>query len=86
MNACILGAEEGRTGSWLATDPSRHGRASLAVNIGSLSKQKAPMANDPPANKDAVVSYRGFRFAIFSFTHTPIGPVFESMVRPTKPC
>ncbi|KAG6496729.1 hypothetical protein ZIOFF_044599 [Zingiber officinale] len=50
------GGEEGRTGGWLATDPSRHGRASLAVNIGNLSKQKAPMANDPAASKDAMVS------------------------------
>ncbi|XP_042403895.1 casein kinase 1-like protein 2 isoform X3 [Zingiber officinale] len=59
------GGEEGRTGGWLATDPSRHGRASLAVNIGNLSKQKAPMANDPAASKDAMVSYRGFRFYFY---------------------
>lgn len=57
MDNCILGGEEGRMGGWLAVDPSRRGRASPAVNIGSLSKQKAPMANDPPASKDAMVSY-----------------------------
>ncbi|XP_042453187.1 casein kinase 1-like protein 2 [Zingiber officinale] len=54
------GGEEGRTGGWLAVDPSRRGQASPAVNIGSLSKQKAPMANDPPSSKDAMISSSAF--------------------------
>ncbi|WOL20395.1 casein kinase 1-like protein 2 isoform X2 [Canna indica] len=46
------GREEGRISGWLAIDPSQcsHTRqaASPAVNVGSLSKQKAPVGNDAP--------------------------------------
>ncbi|KAG6481133.1 hypothetical protein ZIOFF_057728 [Zingiber officinale] len=49
-------ADEGRAGGRLTADSSRPRRTPPAVNVGSASKQKAPMANDPCVSKDAMVS------------------------------
>ncbi|KAJ8485954.1 hypothetical protein OPV22_018439 [Ensete ventricosum] len=55
------GGEEGRASGWLAMDPSRRGRITPpSVNVGSLSKQKAPVGNDPSINKDAMFSSSNF--------------------------
>ncbi|KAG6484996.1 hypothetical protein ZIOFF_053524 [Zingiber officinale] len=49
-------ADEVRAGGRLTADSSRPRRTPPAVNVGSASKQKAPMANDPCVSKDAMVS------------------------------
>ncbi|WOK99862.1 hypothetical protein Cni_G08574 [Canna indica] len=59
------GGEEGRAGGWLAMESSRRGggRATPpAANVGSLSKQKAPVAvgNETSVSKDAMFSSSTF--------------------------
>lgn len=49
------GGEEGRTG-WSASDPSRQRVSGPAINAGSLSKQKNPVANESAVGRDAMVS------------------------------
>lgn len=48
------GGEEGR--GWSSNDPSRRRISGPAVNAGSLSKQKNPIANEASVSKDAMVS------------------------------
>ncbi|KAJ6803041.1 casein kinase 1-like protein 2 isoform X1 [Iris pallida] len=54
------GGEEGRTGGWSATDPSRRRVSASAINLGSLSKQKNPAGNDSTSNKEAMLSSSTF--------------------------
>ncbi|XP_042426987.1 casein kinase I-like [Zingiber officinale] len=56
LNNRQTAADEGRAGGRLTADSSRPRRTPPAVNVGSASKQKAPMANDPCVSKDAMVS------------------------------
>uniref|UniRef100_A0A2P2LRC0 Casein kinase n=1 Tax=Rhizophora mucronata TaxID=61149 RepID=A0A2P2LRC0_RHIMU len=49
------GGEEGRPG-WSSADPSRRRHSGPIVASGNLSKQKSPVANDLPLNKDAALS------------------------------
>ncbi|KAK1312252.1 Casein kinase I isoform delta-like [Acorus calamus] len=55
------GGEDGRAAGWSSMDPSRR-RVSgpAAVNAGSLSKQKNPVANDSVVTKDASFSNPNF--------------------------
>ncbi|XP_062154669.1 casein kinase 1-like protein 2 [Alnus glutinosa] len=55
-----LGGEEGRPIGWSSADPSRRRHSGPVVNVGSLSKQKSPVANDPTAAKDSVLSGSNF--------------------------
>ncbi|KAK1266154.1 Casein kinase I isoform delta-like [Acorus gramineus] len=56
-----LSGDEGRVAGWSSVDPSRR-RVSgpAAVNAGSLSKQKNPVANDSVATKEAMFSNPNF--------------------------
>ncbi|KAF8388794.1 hypothetical protein HHK36_025474 [Tetracentron sinense] len=55
------GGEEGRPAGWLSSvDPSRRRVSGPAINAGSLSKQKSPVANDSTVNKDAILSSSTF--------------------------
>ncbi|XP_010242267.1 PREDICTED: casein kinase 1-like protein 2 [Nelumbo nucifera] len=49
------GGEEGRQAGWSSTDPSRRRIPGPAINAGSLSKQKSPVANDSALTKDAML-------------------------------
>lgn len=51
----IAGGEEGRPIGWSSADPSRRRHSGPVVNVGSLSKQKSPVANESTAAKDSVV-------------------------------
>ncbi|KAJ8645041.1 hypothetical protein MRB53_006789 [Persea americana] len=53
------GGEEGRTG-WSANDPSRQRVSGPAINAGSLSKQKNPVANESAVGRDAMLSSSTF--------------------------
>ncbi|THU59554.1 hypothetical protein C4D60_Mb07t03330 [Musa balbisiana] len=55
------GGEEGQTSGSLAMDSSHRGQVTQpAVTVGSLSKQKAPMGNDPSFSKEAIFSRSAF--------------------------
>ncbi|XP_058068956.1 casein kinase 1-like protein 2 isoform X2 [Magnolia sinica] len=54
------GGEEGRQAGWLANDPSRRRIPGPAINAGSLSKQKNPVAADSAVTKDAMLSSSTF--------------------------
>ncbi|RWR78076.1 casein kinase 1-like protein 2 [Cinnamomum micranthum f. kanehirae] len=72
------GGEEGR--GWSSNDPSRRRISGPAVNAGSLSKQKNPIANEASVSKDAMLSSSAFlgrpsgssRRAAVSSTHDMI--------------
>ncbi|OVA08415.1 Protein kinase domain [Macleaya cordata] len=51
----LTGGEEGRPSGWSPMDPSRRRSPGPAVNAGSLSKQKSPVATDSAMNKDAML-------------------------------
>ncbi|XP_077210572.1 casein kinase 1-like protein 2 isoform X2 [Tasmannia lanceolata] len=50
------GGEEGRPTGWSTMDPSRRRVSGLAINAGSISKQKSPVANDSAVSKDVMLS------------------------------
>lgn len=52
----FVAGEEGRQTGWSSNDPSRRRISGQAVNVGSLSRQKNPVANEAPVSKDAMVS------------------------------
>ncbi|RZS11711.1 hypothetical protein BHM03_00043077 [Ensete ventricosum] len=55
------GGEEGQTSGWLAMDSSHRGQVTQpAVTVGSLSRQKAPLGNDPSFSRDAIFSSSAF--------------------------
>ncbi|XP_010262044.1 PREDICTED: casein kinase 1-like protein 2 [Nelumbo nucifera] len=49
------GGEEGRPAGWSTMDPSRRRVPGPAINAGTLSKQKGPVANDSSVTKDAML-------------------------------
>ncbi|XP_077254196.1 casein kinase 1-like protein 2 [Tasmannia lanceolata] len=50
------GGEEGRLTGWSSMDPSRRRVSGLAINAGSLSKQKSPVGNESTVSKDVMLS------------------------------
>ncbi|XP_042387125.1 casein kinase 1-like protein 2 [Zingiber officinale] len=55
------GGEEARTSGWATLDPTYRPRVPPpAVHPGNLTKQKAPVGHDSPANKEAVFSSSTF--------------------------
>lgn len=52
----VAGGEDGRPSGWSSTDPTRRRASVPALNVGSLSKQKSPVANDSTMNKDSMIS------------------------------
>ncbi|XP_031488047.1 casein kinase 1-like protein 2 [Nymphaea colorata] len=50
------GGEEGRTAGWSGLDPSRRRVSGLAVNSGSLLKQKNPVSSDAVVTKDMLAT------------------------------
>ncbi|CAL9062755.1 unnamed protein product [Musa banksii] len=55
------GGEEGQTSGWLAMDSCHRGQVTQpAVTVGSLSKQKSPMGNDPSFSREAIFSSSAF--------------------------
>lgn len=55
-NADRNSGEEGHPGGMASADNSRRRMSGSFLNSGSSSKQKSPLANDPPLSKDAVLS------------------------------
>lgn len=63
----ILGGEDGRPSGWSSSDPSRRRTSVPALNVGSLSKQKSPVANESTMTKDSMVRTETDQFYEFSF-------------------